>query len=57
MSLGVLEREARQLGSSGKGWWRLSRNPPVHRALDTKWFNHQGLMSLEKQWETLLKAQ
>lgn len=34
MSLGIAEVEARQLGASGKGWWRLSRTRALHRALD-----------------------
>jgi len=46
MSLGVSEIEARQMGSSGKGWWRLSRTRAAHRALDKHWFTQQGLVSL-----------
>lgn len=56
MSLGVPEIEARKLGSSGKGWWRLSRTRAVHRALDAKWFENQKLISLEKRWVTLLNT-
>ena len=55
MSLGVSEKEARNIGSSGKGWWRISRTRPVHRALDNAWFNHQGLINLCERWK-LLKA-
>jgi len=54
MSLGVSEVEARQLGSSGKGWWCLSRTRAVHRALDVRWFENQKLISLEKRWVKLL---
>jgi len=53
MNLGVNETQARQLGSSGKGWWRLSRTEIVHRALGNDWFKHQGLMSLKEQWALL----
>lgn len=56
MSLGVNEREARQLGSSGKGWWRLSHTRAVNRALSNEWFRNQGLISLEDKWTQLLKA-
>ena len=56
MSLGVSEKEARQIGSSGKGWWRLSLTGALHRALDIKWFENQKLISLEKQWSSLLNA-
>lgn len=54
MSLGVSEIEARQIGSSGKGWWRLSLTRALHRALDVKWFENQRLICLEKRWITLL---
>jgi len=53
-SLGVSEKESRQIGSSGKGWWRLSRARAVHRALNNKWFEAQGLISLKREWATLL---
>lgn len=56
MSLGVSEKEARQIGSSGKGWWRLSRTRAVHRALDKNWFQNQGLIFLEERWGKLVKA-
>ena len=45
-SRGIPEREARQLGSSGKGVWRLSCTHTLHRALDKAWFKSQGLLSL-----------
>lgn len=45
-SRGIPEREARQLGSSGKGVWRLSCTQSLHRALDNAWFKSQGLFSL-----------
>src|SRR3990167_207995 len=56
MSLGVSEIEARKIGSSGKGWWRLSLTRAVHRALDNDWFKSHGLISLEEGWVKLLKA-
>lgn len=56
MSLGVAEVEARKVGSSGKGWWRLSRTRALHRALDKAWFEEQGLICLEDRWAQLLKA-
>lgn len=56
MSLGADEKEARQIGSSGKGWWRLSLTRAVHRALDNAWFEGQGLINLEERWSQLLKA-
>jgi RNA-directed DNA polymerase len=56
MSLGVSEKAARQVGSSGKGWWRLSYTHPVHRALNITWFNDQKLFCLEEHWVKLLNA-
>lgn len=50
MNLGVREIDARKIGSSGKGWWRLSKTPALHRALNKEWFNNQGLFNLEERW-------
>jgi RNA-directed DNA polymerase len=50
-SLGVTERDARKIGSSGKGWWRLSKTPALHRALNQEWFRNQGLINMETYWE------
>ncbi len=50
MKLGIREQEARQIGSSGKGWWRLSKIPALHRALNKEWFKNQGLFNLEAGW-------
>lgn len=49
MKLGVAEIEARKIGSSGKGWWRLSLTPAVHRALNNAWFKDQGLINLQER--------
>jgi RNA-directed DNA polymerase len=56
MSLGCPEREARKMGSSGKGCWRLSRTRAVHQTLTKEWFENQGLMSLRELWACTLKA-
>ena len=56
MGLGVPEKESRQIGSSGKGWWRLSRTQAVHRALSNAWFESQGLINLKDRWDMLLTA-
>lgn len=49
MSLGVSERNAVRLGSSSKGWWRLSSTPPVQQAMSNAWFKRQGLINLAEQ--------
>ncbi|MCA9334487.1 group II intron reverse transcriptase/maturase, partial [Candidatus Saccharibacteria bacterium] len=41
IQLGASEESARKLGSSGKGWWRLSRTQVVHKALSNKWLTEQ----------------
>jgi RNA-directed DNA polymerase len=45
-SLGTSGTNARQIGTSGKGWWRLSNSNTVKRALDINWFKSQQLFSL-----------
>ena len=52
-SLGVSAASASKVGSSGKGPWRLASCPPVHRALSTRWFRQQGLVSLVTQYDSL----
>lgn len=49
MKLGVAERNARSIASSGKGWWRLSNSPPVNQAMNNAWFEEQGFINLMKQ--------
>lgn len=56
MSLGVREQEARQIGSSGKGWWALAKTSALHRALNKEWFNNQGLFSFKKNWSLLVNT-
>ena len=46
---GVKERPARQLASSGKGWWRLASTEQAKRAMPIAWFDEQGLISLERR--------
>jgi len=49
MKLGVPERNARSIASSGKSWWRLSNSPPVNQAMNNAWFEEQGFINLMKQ--------
>ncbi len=48
IELGVPARSAWSLAKSGKGWWRLSKSPPIHHAMTDNWFNDQGLINLTK---------
>lgn len=51
--LGAPASQAARIGSSGKGWWRLSNSPPVKRALSNDWFSQQGLVSLVLRYDAL----
>ena len=51
--LGAPASQAARIGSSGKGWWRLSNSPPVKRALSNEWFEQQGLVSLVLKYDAL----
>ena len=42
---GVRARQAGQLASSGKGWWRLSSTEQAKRAMPNAWFEDLGLVS------------
>jgi RNA-directed DNA polymerase len=43
---GVRERPARQLASSGKGWWRLSSTEQAKTAMPNDWFDSIGLVRM-----------
>ncbi len=51
--LGIPAYQAARIGSSGKGWWRLSNSPPVKLALSNEWFSNQGLVSLLVKYDSL----
>lgn len=50
---GVRERPARQLASSGKGWWRLSLSEQAKRAMPNDWFHALGLVSMVDRFGAL----
>jgi RNA-directed DNA polymerase len=43
---GVQDRPARQLASSGKGWWRLASAEQAKRAMPNGWFDNLGLVRM-----------
>lgn len=53
MSYGLSHQEARMFGCSGKGPWRLSMTSGVQRALSNQTLTDEGLLSLQKRWQTL----
>lgn len=50
---GVPSKRAWTLAGSGKGWWRLSRTPPVHEAMNLVWFKNLGLVNLSQRFAVL----
>lgn len=50
INLGVKSIDAKCIGSSGKGWWRLAKTTALHRALSKEWFKTQRLFSIETHW-------
>lgn len=53
MGNGVANMPARQLASSGKGWWRLSRTPQASMAMSNDKLAGWGLPSLEQRFYAL----
>lgn len=53
-NLGVPIGQAWKIGKSSRGWWRLSHNQPVDRALCNKWFVKEGLISMYERQTKLL---
>ena len=43
---GVREQPARQLASSGKGWWRLASTEQANSAMSNDWFDRLGLVQM-----------
>jgi len=55
MKLGVSMHVAWSTAGSSKGWWRLSKTPAAHQAMNKLWFVELGLASLQNRG-ALLKA-
>ena len=53
---GVSPRQARELASSGRGWWCLAHSPQAKIAMDLAWFAGQGQINLSVS-HTALNAQ
>ncbi|MDP3434971.1 MAG: group II intron reverse transcriptase/maturase [Bacteroidota bacterium] len=50
---GINETQAWNVAKSGKGWWRLSKAPPVSIAMNLKWFHNLGLFCLALNYDKL----
>ena len=53
---GVSPRQARELASSGRGWWCLANSPQAKIAMHIAWFEEQELINLSVR-HTALNAQ
>lgn len=53
MKLGIGITNARNIAGSSKGWWRLSENRTINTAMGVKYWEEQGLISIEKQKQKL----
>jgi RNA-directed DNA polymerase len=53
---GVPPRQARELASSGRGWWGLANSPQAKLAMSIAWFDQHGLINLTAR-HTALNAQ
>ena len=49
IELGVKACNAWKTAKSEKGWWRLSKSPALHQALNNTWFEQLGLINLQNQ--------
>jgi len=51
--LGVPRWSARELAGTGRSWWRKSRCPQAHQAMNKAWFDSLGLVSLFQRYVRL----
>jgi RNA-directed DNA polymerase len=49
VTLGISMHDAWKLATSSKGWWQLSHNPIINRAMPNTWFKNLGLVNLEEK--------
>ncbi len=52
-SRGIAKDSASKVAYSGKGWWRISSTPQVHRAMGVGWAKGLGLKSLVETYMSL----
>lgn len=53
IGLGVPKGKAYEWGNSRKSYWRVSKSPILHRALENSYWSSQGLKNLLSRYETL----
>ena len=50
LALGISKDEVHMATRSRKGYWRMSRNSIVHKALSDAYLEQQGVPNLRNQW-------
>jgi len=50
IALGISPEDVRMASRSRKGYWRMSGNGLVQRALSKRWLNEQGVPELRSLW-------
>jgi RNA-directed DNA polymerase len=53
---GISERNARQWGGSGKGYWRIAGSGILHVALPNTYWDRLGLKTLSQTWQRLYQT-
>jgi RNA-directed DNA polymerase len=53
LSLGISSEEVHMATRSRKGYWRMSSNSLVQRALNNRWLHEQGVPDMRTLWITL----
>lgn len=51
LARGVSEYWAKRTGGSSRGYWRMSKSPPVHQALNVAYWQRVGLPSFLEQYQ------
>jgi RNA-directed DNA polymerase len=50
LALGIRPDEVKLASRSRKGYWRMSTNSIVQRAMTNRWLNEQGVPKMKEQW-------
>jgi RNA-directed DNA polymerase len=53
LTLGIRREEVHMATRSRKGYWRMSSNSILQRALNNRWLHEQGVPDIRKFWITL----
>jgi len=51
LARGVPEYWAKRAGGSSRGYWRMSKSPPMHQALNVAYWQKVGLPSFSKHYQ------